>query len=152
MYGHVLNAPGGPVTDCSRLRCAARLNPDKTSTNKAMCMGIGEDFASFCSALTVSRQRVIADRYAQITRRLNLDCWNSDSGTYHSFYTGSYGRGTAIDSTSDVGMVFRLLASAYERFDAYSTNGQAALLQEVRASIKKTYVCHKVVWTLPAPN
>ena len=102
-------------------------------------MGIGEDFQAFCSSLTITRRSVIADRYAQITKRLNLDYWASDSETYHSFYTGSYGRGTAIDSTSDVDMLFRLPYEVYQRFDAYTTNGQAALLQEVRSVIKKTY-------------
>ena len=102
-------------------------------------MGIGEDFATFCAALGVRRRDVIADRYAQITKRLNMDYWNSDSYTYHSFYTGSYGRGTAIDATSDVDMLFRLPFEVYERFTSYVTNGQAALLQEVRSVIKKTY-------------
>jgi hypothetical protein len=102
-------------------------------------MGIGEDFHTFCATLVISRRDVIADRYAQITKRLNLDYWNSDSYTYHSFYTGSYGRGTAIDTTSDVDMLFRLPYEVYVRFNAYVTNGQAALLQEVRSVIKKTY-------------
>jgi hypothetical protein len=102
-------------------------------------LGIGEDFLTFCSALAVSRRSTISDRYAQITKRLNLDYWGSDSYTYHSFYTGSYGRGTAIGLTSDVDMLFRLPVDVYERFDAYQTNGQAALLQEVRSVIKKTY-------------
>lgn len=102
-------------------------------------MGIGEDFATFCGTLAVRRRDVIADRYAQITKRLNLDYWNSDSYTYHSFYTGSYGRGTAIDATSDVDMLFRLPSEVYERFNSYVTNGQAALLQEVRSVVKKTY-------------
>lgn len=102
-------------------------------------MGIGEDFQTFCSTLAVSRRGTIADRYAQITKRLNLDYWSSDSDVYHSFYTGSYGRSTAIDTTSDVDMLFRLPVEVYQRFDAYATNGQAALLQEVRSVIKKTY-------------
>jgi len=36
-------------------------------------------------------------------------------------------------------MLFRLPSNVYERFASYTTNGQAALLQEVRAVIKKTY-------------
>lgn len=102
-------------------------------------MGIGEDFQHFCSELAVSRRERIADRYAQITKRLNLEFWNSDSYNYHSFYTGSYGRGTAIDTTSDVDMLFRLPYEYYERYEGYATNGQAALLQEVRSAVKKTY-------------
>lgn len=102
-------------------------------------MGVGEDFRTFCSQLVVRDRDSIASRYGRITKRLNLEYWGSDSDTYHSFYTGSYGRGTATGLTSDVDMLFRLPYQVYERFDAYTTNGQAALLQEVRASIKKTY-------------
>lgn len=81
----------------------------------------------------------IAARYARITKRLNLDFWNIDSDLYHSFYTGSYGRGTAIGLTSDVDMLFQLPPQLYARFNAYVTNGQAALLREVRASLQNTY-------------
>ncbi len=102
-------------------------------------MGVGEDFRIFCGELVVRDRDSIALRYGRITKRLNLDYWNSDSDAYHSFYTGSYGRGTATGLTSDVDMLFRLPYEVYERFNAYTTNGQAALLQEVRASIKKTY-------------
>jgi hypothetical protein len=102
-------------------------------------MGIGEDFQQFCSSIVVSRRSVIADRYAQLTKRLNLEFWDSDSYIYHSFYTGSYGRGTAIDTTSDVDMLFWLPYSIYERYNGYVSNGQAALLQEVRSAIRKTY-------------
>jgi hypothetical protein len=103
-------------------------------------MGVGEDFRDFCANLTVSNRDSIARRYAAITKRLNLDFWNSDSETLHSFYTGSYGRGTAIGGTSDVDMLFWLPYGYYEKYHGYSGNGQSALLQAVRQSIKQTYV------------
>ena len=102
-------------------------------------MGVGEDFRTFCGNLVIAKRDDIAYRYARITKRLNLDYWDSDSDTYRSFYTGSYGRGTAIGLTSDVDMLFRLPYDAYKRFAAYTTNGQAALLQEVRGVIQGTY-------------
>jgi len=102
-------------------------------------MGVGEDFKQFCSNLVVTKRDSIATRYGAITKRLNLDFWNSDSDTLHSFYTGSYGRGTAIGATSDVDMLFRLPYEYYEKYNSYVTNGQSAMLQEVRNSIKKTY-------------
>jgi len=102
-------------------------------------MGVAEDFRAFCGELAVRKRDSIALRYARITKRLNLDYWNSESEVYHSFYIGSYGRGTAIGLTSDVDMLFRLPYETYERYNAYATNGQAALLQEVRATLKKTY-------------
>jgi len=102
-------------------------------------MGVGEDFSTFCGNLVVSNRDVIAVRYGAITKRLNLDFWNSDSETAHSFYTGSYGRGTAIGGTSDVDMLFTLPSSVYTTYNSYTSNGQSALLQAVRTSIRKTY-------------
>ena len=104
-------------------------------------MGVGEDFKIFCSNLTVTvdnRSR-IGDRYQLITRRLNLDFWGQDSKTNHSFYVGSYGRGTAIRGFSDLDMIFQLPYQDYQRYHVYSGNGQSAMLQDVRRSLQKTY-------------
>jgi hypothetical protein len=102
-------------------------------------MGVAEDFTTFCSNLAVTNRGTISNRYELITRRLNLDFWNIDSKVYHSIYTGSYGRGTAVGGTSDVDMIFWLPAGQFKRYDSYVGNGQSALLQDVRTSIKKTY-------------
>lgn len=102
-------------------------------------MGVGEDFRTFCDELVVRKRDTIAHRAGLITRRLNLAYWESDSDTLHSFYTGSFGRGTAIGLTSDVDLLVRLPFQVYQRFNGYRTYGQAALLQEVRSHIIKTY-------------
>ena len=36
-------------------------------------------------------------------------------------------------------MIFRLPASVYQQYDAHRGNGQSALLQANRASVRKTY-------------
>src|SRR5258705_1805588 len=102
-------------------------------------MGVGEDFRKFCDELIVGKRDDIAQRAGLISRRLNLAYWYSDSHDYHSFYTGSFGRGTAIGLTSDVDLLFRVPYEIYQRFNGYVSNGQAALLQEVRGHIIKTY-------------
>lgn len=102
-------------------------------------MGVGEDFRDFCSELTINDRGTIGERYQLITRRLNLDFWDLDSKTNHSFYVGSYGRGTAIRGFSDLDMIFRLPYEEYERHNRYQNNGQSALLQAVRDSLRKTY-------------
>jgi hypothetical protein len=107
-------------------------------------MGVGEDFREFVGNLSVTNRDSIAHRYARITKRLNLDFWASDSDTYHSFYTGSYGRGTAVGFTSDVDMLFRLPYEEYQRYDGYQTNGQAALLRAVKSSIESTYAITRI--------
>jgi hypothetical protein len=104
-------------------------------------MGVGDDFSTLCANLAVpsSTRSTIGDRYKLITKRLNLEFWNTDSYASHSIYTGSYGRGTAVGRTSDVDMIFWLPYSDYTRFSGHMGNGQSAMLQEVRAAIKKTY-------------
>jgi hypothetical protein len=77
-------------------------------------------------------------RYKKITKRLNWDFRDLDSDTRYSLYVGSYGRGTAIH-VSDIDMVIELPYSVYQQYDNYSGNGQSALLQAVRDSVRRTY-------------
>ncbi len=103
-------------------------------------ISVSNDFSSFCSNLRLSDTVVsnIKTRYRTITKRINQDFWNSDSGTTHSLYVGSYGRGTCI-YTSDVDIVVELPWSYYTKYNDYSGNGQSALLQAVKCSLQKTY-------------
>lgn len=87
------------------------------------------------SSETVS---TIQHRYKQITRRINIDYWGSTSETLHSLYVGSYGRGTEI-WTSDIDMIVQLPQRVYDKFDKYTSNGQSALLQDVKTVLQKTY-------------
>jgi hypothetical protein len=104
-------------------------------------MGVGEDFKTLCSNLAVSTttRSSISERYELITRRLNLEFWDTDSRTDHSFYTGSYGRGTAVGTVSDIDMIMRLPYEDYVRYNNHQGNGQSALLQDIRTAIQKTY-------------
>lgn len=104
-------------------------------------MGVGDWFGIFCENLAIppDKRSSISGRYQLITRRLNLDFYSSDSDTQHSFYGGSYGRGTAINGFSDLDMLFVLPYSVYKQYDDYVGNGQSALLHAVRNSMQKTY-------------
>lgn len=104
-------------------------------------MGVGDWFGTFCDNLAIStdKRSSISDRYHLITRRLNLDFYNTDSNALHSFYGGSYGRGTAISGFSDLDMLFILPYAVYKQYNEYVGNGQSALLQAVRNSMRKTY-------------
>ena len=102
-------------------------------------MGLADWFSTFCTNIQVQDGGTISLRYRRITRRLNLDFWDTDSETSHSLYVGSYGRNTAIQGFSDLDMIFRLPYSVYQRYNDYIGNGQSALLQAVRQSIQKTY-------------
>jgi hypothetical protein len=102
-------------------------------------MGLADWFSAFCANLQVQDGGTISARYKRITRQLNTDFWNTTSETAHSLYVGSYGRNTAIDGFSDLDMVFELPARLYAQYDGYSGNGQSALLQAVRLSMRRTY-------------
>ena len=64
------------------------------------------------------QRKTISDRYKRITKAINREFWGIDSDTAHSFYVGSYGRGTAVDA-SDIDILVELPRAEYERFDAY---------------------------------
>lgn len=103
-------------------------------------MSVSDYFSEFCKNLKMSDTVVsnIQSRYKQITKRINIDYYNSTSDTSHSLYVGSYGRGTEI-FTSDIDMIVQLPYETYVKFNNYTTNGQSALLQEVKQVIQKTY-------------
>lgn len=103
-------------------------------------MSVSDYFNTFCNNLKMSDTTVskIQNRYRQITKRINIDYYNSSSETSNSLYVGSYGRGSEI-FTSDIDMIVRLPYSTYEKFNKYESNGQSALLQEVKSVLQKTY-------------
>lgn len=102
-------------------------------------MGVGEDFRALCSNLAVINRDSISERYELITRRFNLEFWGSDSRQDHSIYAGSYGRYTAIRTSSDVDMIFWLPVHYFSTYSNYEGNGQSALLQLFRKALQKTY-------------
>lgn len=80
----------------------------------------------------------ISTRYRSVTRAINREFWHTTSETQHSFYVGSYGRGTAID-TSDLDILVELPEQEYNHFDVLKRNGQSRLLQAVRSAVLTTY-------------
>lgn len=80
----------------------------------------------------------ISTRYKRITRAVNRAFWNSESESAHSMYVGSYGRGTAIN-TSDIDILVELPSYEYDHFTSLSGNGQSRLLQAVKDAILTTY-------------
>ena len=56
-------------------------------------MSVSDYFSTFCSNLRMDSDTVstIQYRYHQITKRINLDYWNSSSETTHSLYEAHMG-------------------------------------------------------------
>ena len=76
----------------------------------------------------------ISTRYKTVTRAINKTFWDSQSETEHTFYVGSFGRKTAIN-TSDIDILAELPEDEYNRVDALEGNGQSRLLQAVKKAI-----------------
>lgn len=89
-------------------------------------------------SISIETRRLISCRYKMITKAINQTFWNSSSETDHSLYVGSYGRGTAIN-TSDIDIIVELPISEKNRIDNCSSNGQSYLLQLVKGAISETY-------------
>lgn len=103
-------------------------------------MSISTKFQTFCDNLRIAEDKVtkIQTRYKAITKRINADYWGWESETSNSLYVGSYGRDTDIH-VSDIDMHAILPNELYNKFNKYKYNGQSALLQDLRRSLKKTY-------------
>lgn len=88
--------------------------------------------------ISMDIRSIVSKRYHKITSAINREFWNRDSNTDNSFYVGSYGRGTAIDS-SDIDILVVLPEEEYSRFDVVKGNGQSRLLQVVRQALLTSY-------------
>lgn len=101
-------------------------------------INISSVFQEFCNSLRMSDNTVssVRNRYHMITKRINQDFWNSDSVISHSWYVGSYGRGTSIYA-SDIDIVVGIPWTEYARYDNYLYNGQSSFLAALRKKFIK---------------
>ena len=84
------------------------------------------------------QKSLVASRYKTVTRAVNRSLWDLNSETDHSIYVGSYGRGTAVE-TSDIDILIEV-PQKYFVVDSFSTyNPQSRLLQVVKNAILDIY-------------
>ncbi len=104
-------------------------------------VGVADEFVRFKDGYNIGMGLIssIANRYKRITGQLNWDFRSSSSDTANSLYVGSYGRDTAAKGVSDLDIAYVLPSHLYAQYNAYTSNGQSALLQAVKTSIRKTY-------------
>ena len=88
--------------------------------------------------IPLATRQSIASRYYTITKAINQEFWNSTSETTHSFYVGSYGKNTAIN-TSDIDMLIEIPEDESNRYSYFKWNGQSRLLQAVKNTIETPY-------------
>jgi len=109
-------------------------------------MGVADDFSKFKDCYNIGTDVIssISYRYKRITKQLNKDFRNLDSDIYNTMYVGSYGRDTAARGISDLDVAYFLPAALFGQYDLHLYNGQSALLQVVRNSVRNTYPTSEV--------
>lgn len=103
-------------------------------------MSLGADFETFCQNILLDNYDEMKTSAGEIAKKLNKKYYGLESDTSsHLYIVGSVGRGTAIKNSSDLDIIFDLPIETYNRFNAYESNGQSALLQELKTTLKERY-------------
>lgn len=98
-----------------------------------------QSFENFFDSISLDSLSEYQSSIESLTKLLNKKYYGSDSVDDHCLVVGSVGRQTAVSETSDLDLLFVLPREVYTRFNAYDSNGQSALLQEVKNTIKNRY-------------
>jgi len=99
---------------------------------------MGNPVNSHIEVISSDMRNTISTRYKTVTRVINNAFRGINDESMFSFYVGSYGRGTAIN-TSDIDILAELPEEEYNRYDTQRGNGQSRLLQAVRDAILISY-------------
>ena len=103
-------------------------------------MSLNQDFKSFCSTIQLDNLGDMKRTAGEIAKKLNSVYYGLESNTTdHLLIVGSVGRNTAIKGNSDLDILFVLPYATYKKFNDYTSNGQSALLQEVKTYIQQRY-------------
>jgi len=98
-----------------------------------------DEFPKFLDNLAVQNKDDIQTTLKGVIKKCNQIYWESDSETDNALQVGSFGRGTAINGVSDIDMLFVLPDDLFTKYDDYETNGQSALLQDIKNELKVKY-------------
>lgn len=103
-------------------------------------MSLANDFKTFCNNIRLDNLSDMERTAGDIARKLNNHYYDLDGDAEsHMYIVGSVGGGTAITGSSDLDILFDLPDSVYKQYDAYESNGQSALIQDVKNVLKEKY-------------
>lgn len=108
-------------------------------------MSIKDDFESFCDNIQPDNIDTMEVTVGEIAKKLNKNYYDIDKDDSSNIYiVGSVGRDTSIKGVSDLDLIFDLPNKTFKKFDAYTTNGQSSLLQEVKGVLLERYPKTKI--------
>lgn len=103
-------------------------------------MALDKDFETFCKDIVLDNLSDIEKSTGEIAKKLNSVYYDLESDTSsHMYIVGSVGRHTAIKGSSDLDLIFDLPESVYKKYNNYDSNGQTALLQEIKEVLLERY-------------
>lgn len=89
--------------------------------------------------LTPGQKEDAKTKYRRVAKTLHNSYYQNEYDGSTKLLIGSYGKRTNIRPPADVDLLFKIPDETYDRFSNYEGNGQAALLQDVRKKLSKTY-------------
>lgn len=103
-----------------------------------------EQFKTFSETirLTDSQLEDAKKKCANVCKVVHGNYYSCEYDGSSKFLFGSYKTKTNVrplDSSQDVDVLFKMPIETFEKFDGYESNGQAALLSEIRACLKDGY-------------
>ena len=102
------------------------------------------EFLDFINEITLTHCQCedAQTKYTGVCQKLYSHYYNGEYDDGKKYLFGSYKTKTNVrplTEDQDVDVLFKIPQSAYDKFDKYESNGQAALLQEVRNILKEKY-------------
>ena len=101
-------------------------------------MAVQQSFIEFISDLQINNVDEINTSLEGIVKKLNQKYYDN-SIIENYLIVGSMGRSTSIKGESDIDLIYELPDEVFKRFDAYESNGQSQLLNEIRDTLKEKY-------------
>ena len=102
------------------------------------------EFTDFINEITLThcQSEDAKTKYTGVCQKLYSHYYNGEYDEEKKYLFGSYKTKTNVrplTEDQDVDVLFKIPQSTYDKFDKYESNGQAALLQEVRNILKEKY-------------
>lgn len=103
-----------------------------------------KEFKKFCNdiRLTSNQSEDAKTKYKGVCKKLHKEYYESEYDGKTKLLFGSYKTKTNIrplTDMQDVDVIFKIPQEAFDKFDEYESNGQSALLQEIKDILKETY-------------
>lgn len=103
-------------------------------------MALSDDFEIFCNSIQLDDLADMQNTTESIAKKLNSHYYGLDKESKsHMYIVGSVGRKTAISGSSDLDLLFDMPSYIFKQYDNYKSNGQSALLQDVKSVLLERY-------------